>query len=130
MGTPELEHLRNVDRVARRDELDALLAAWCRGYTTEQVAHKFNEIGLAVTRVNTFAEAAAHPHVIARDMLQPTRLSDGNEVPLTGPAAKFSRTPTKIREAAPSLGQHNATIFGELGYDAAELERLRSAGVI
>ena len=130
MGRPELEHLRNVDRVERREELDGLLAAWCRSYTADEVADKLNAIGLAVTRVNTFAEAARHPHVAARDMLQPTRLSDGSEVPLTGPAAKFSRTPTAIREAAPSLGQHNAVIYGDLGYDAAELARLRRAGII
>ncbi len=130
MGCTHLDGLRNVERVERRDELDALMANWCRQFTADEAAEKLTTIGLAVTRVNTFAEAARHPHVAARDMLQPTRLSDGREVPLTGPAAKFSRTPTTIREAAPTLGQHNADIYGELGYDAAELARLREAGVI
>jgi formyl-CoA transferase len=127
---PELAHLRNVERVERREEVDALLASWCRSCTVDQAAEQLNAIGLAVTRVNTFADAASHPHVAARDMLQATRLSDGSEVPLTGPAAKFSVTPTAIREAAPSLGQHNAVIYGELGYDASELERLRCDGII
>ena len=127
---PELAHLRNVERVERREEVDGLVAAWCRRYTVEEAAAQLNGIGLAVTRVNTFAEAAVHPHVAARDMLQATRLSDGSEVPLTGPAAKFSLTPTAIRDAAPTLGQHNAVIYGELGYDAAALERLRRDGIL
>ena len=130
MGCTHLDGLRNLERVARRDELDALMAAWCRPLRTDEVVEKLTAIGLAVTRVNTFAEASRHPHVAARDMLQPTLLSDGSEVPLTGPAAKFSRTPTAIREAAASLGQHNESIYGELGYDAAALLRLREAGVI
>ena len=130
MGCAELAGLRNVERVERRGELDALMAAWCRPLRADEVVEKLTAIGLAVTRVNTFAEASRHPHVAARDMLQPTLLSDGSEVPLTGPAAKFSRTPTAIREAAPTLGQHNAGIYAELGYDAAALARLREAGVI
>ena len=130
MGCAALAGLRNVERVERRGELDALMAAWCRPLRADEVVEKLTAIGLAVTRVNTFAEASRHPHVAARDMLQPTLLSDGSEVPLTGPAAKFSRTPTAIREAAPTLGQHNAGIYAELGYDAAALARLREAGVI
>lgn len=130
MGCAELAGLRNVERVERRGELDALMAAWCRPLRADEVVEKLTVIGLAVTRVNTFAEASRHPHVAARDMLQRTLLSDGSEVPLTGPAAKFSRTPTAIREAAPTLGQHNAGIYAELGYDAAALARLREAGVI
>ena len=130
MGCAELAGLRNVERVERRGELDALMAAWCRPLRADEVVEKLTVVGLAVTRVNTIADASRHPHVAARDMLQRTLLSDGSEVPLTGPAAKFSRTPTAIREAAPTLGQHNAGIYAELGYDAAALARLREAGVI
>lgn len=90
----------------------------------------FNAIGLAVTRVNTYAEAAVEPYVAARDMLQATRLRDGRTVPLTGPAAKFSRTPLAVRESAPSLGEHNERIYGALGYGPADLARLRADGVI
>lgn len=126
----DLAALRNVDRIERRDEMDGLVAAWCRRYTADEVVEKLADVGVTATRVNTFAEASRHPHVAARDMLQVTRLSDGSEVPLTGPAAKFSRTPTAIREAAPTLGQDNARIYGELGLNADDLARLKAAGVI
>ena len=90
----------------------------------------WNAAGLAVTRVNSFAEAAREPHLAAREMLQDVTLTDGKTVPIVGPAAKFSRTPVRIRHAAPALGQDNAEILGALGVDAAGLEALKRDGVI
>jgi len=130
LGRADLGGLDAAGRLARRDELDSLVADWCRRHSTAQVVDEFNALGLAITRVNTYAESAVSDHVRVRDMLQPTRLSDGREVPLTGPAIKFSRTPTRVHDAAATLGQHNAEIYGTLGLDAAALERLKQDGVI
>ena len=112
---PDLASLVNAERIARRDELDGLVAAWCAAHSVAEVTALWTEAGITVTRVQSYADASAHPHVAARDMLQPTTLVDGSTVPLTGPAAKFSRTPTRVHEPAASLGQHNAEIYGELG---------------
>ena len=102
-----------------------------RGQTGPSVAKcRWNAAGLAVTRVNSFAEAAREPQLLERDMLQNTTLSDGKTVPLVGPAAKFSRTPTRIRHAAPALGQDNVEILGGLGVDAQTLAQLRADGAI
>ncbi len=130
LGREDLASLRNAERIERRDEVDALMAAWCSRHPADEVVDQLAAAGVTATRVNTYAEASRHPHVAARDMLQTVRLSDGSDVPLTGPAAKFSRTPTAIREAAPTLGQDNARIYGELGLNAEDLARLRAAGVI
>jgi formyl-CoA transferase len=127
---PELAGLTNVDRLERRAEVDRAVADWCKPRRTAEVVDAFNGIGLAVTRVNTYAEAAQTDHVRERDMLQNIRLSDGSEVPLTGPAAKFSRTPTRIHHAARPLGQDNQEILGALGYSAADLERLKKDRVV
>ncbi len=130
IGRPELGDAKGLERIERREELDALVAGCCATRSTAEVAGTWNEAGLAVTRVNTFVEAAAEPHVAARDMLQATTLSDGSEIPLTGPAAKFSRTPTRVRSAAPPLGADNEEILGRIGIDATELARLRDAGIV
>ena len=61
-------------------------------------------------------------------MLQPSVQPDGTEIPLTGPAAKFSRTPTRVRSAAPALGAHHDEVLAELGLDAQERAALRAAG--
>ena len=64
-----------------------------------------------VAKVNSFAEAAREPHVQSRDMVQLVTLSDGSVQPLTGPAAKFSRTPTTIRRPAPRPGEHTTEVL-------------------
>ena len=84
--------------------------------------------------MRSYAEAARDPHVLEREMLQVTAhpASDAPEqtVPVTGPAAKLSRTRTRVRHAAPALGADNEQILAELGYDEAALRELREAKVI
>lgn len=41
----------------------------------------------------------------------------------------FDRTPATIAAMAPFLGEHNAAILGELGFSAADIERLSQANV-
>ena len=130
IGRDDLSDLTNADRIEQRAEVDSAVADWCKPRSTSEVVETFNDIGLAVTRVNTYAEASQTEHVRERDMLQSVQLDDGSEVPLTGPAAKFSRTPTKVHHAAPSVGQDNAQILGALGYSDADLDRLKNAGVV
>ena len=126
----QLQGLSGAQRLEQRDSLDALLADYCLIRKVDDIVNRFAELGLPATRVNTPAEIAQEPHIHARDMLISTQLSDGSTVPLVGPAAKFSRTPTTIRHPAPSLGQHNGLILTDLGYSDAEQAKLRDKGVI
>lgn len=124
MGHEDIAHLALPARLARRDELNAIVGAWCATRTVDVVVEAAAQVGLAATRVNTFKDVAAEAHIAARDMLQTTVLTDGTEVPLTGPSVKFSRTPTRIRNAAPAVGQDNEEVLGRLGISSAEIKRL------
>jgi crotonobetainyl-CoA:carnitine CoA-transferase CaiB-like acyl-CoA transferase len=117
-------------RLARRDECNALVTQWCVERTVAEVIATMLRFGIPVTKVNTFAEVVNEPQVRERDMLIPTRLCDGTEVPLTGPPAKFSRTPTTIRSGAEALGASTDEFLGRLGYDRAALDQLRKKGAI
>ncbi|MFT4989230.1 MAG: formyl-CoA transferase, partial [Acidimicrobiales bacterium] len=74
-------------------------------------------------------EVVKDPHVIERDMLQPTTQYDGHTFDIVGPPVKFSRTPTRIRTAAASLGQHNDEVLEELGIDEHTRVQLRDSGI-
>ena len=46
------------------------------------------------------------------------------------PPMWLSAQPPRPASPAPALGQHTVTLLAELGYDAAEVERLREQGVV
>ncbi|MFQ5513180.1 MAG: CaiB/BaiF CoA transferase family protein [Myxococcota bacterium] len=117
-------------RVGRRDEANALLADWLAPLTASDAAERLTGEGLPAAVVRSYAEAAADPHVRARDMLQPIEQENGHVVPITGPAAKLSRTPTCVRTAAPALGAHTDEILEELGLSGEQIAELRADGIV
>jgi formyl-CoA transferase len=131
IGRPELadheDYATAQARIARRASVNELLGSWVRGQTRQQVVDRFAEVGIPAAAVRSYAEAARDPHVAERDMLQ--RVSEASP-PITGPAAKLSRTPTRIRTAAPSLGEHDDEILRELGYDDERIRALLEARIV
>ena len=133
IGRPELAddtaYATTLPRLARRESVDALLRDWLAERTMAEAEAALLGAGLPFGRVRSYAEAARNPHVRERDMLQDTPV-EGGTVPLTGPAAKFSRTPTRIRTGPPTLGEHTDAILDELGVAEEERAQLRTDGVI
>jgi len=120
----------NAERVANRELCNQIVAGWCRNRTRDELVALTREVGIVCAPVRTYPDAAADPHLHERDMLIPTVLSDGTTAPITGPAAKFSRTPTTVRRAAPDVGAHTDEVFRSIGVDDERLSRLRADGVI
>lgn len=118
MGRPELglaDGFRsNEQRLGNREAINAIVAGWCRGQTVSDALAALAERGIIASPVRTMADAVADPHVAARAMLQETVLSNGTVAPLVGPAAKFSRTPTRIRGGAPAPGADTADVLAEM----------------
>lgn len=74
------------------------------------------EVGFAW--VNDLREAFDDPQVRSRGM----RLLDDQGLEHIGPPVKFLEEPAAPRLRLPSLGEHNAEILRELGYDDAAIE--------
>jgi len=134
LGRPELaddpRYATNLARIERRAEVDALLADWIAPRSVAAAVEDLLAAGLAAAPVRSYAEAAADPHVRARDMLQWVPQQDGASAPITGPAAKLSRTPIRVRSGARALGADNEAILSELGLSDAEIAALRESGVV
>jgi formyl-CoA transferase len=117
-------------RLERRAEVDRLLSDWAAQRSVDEAARALAGAGVPAAPVRSYAEAARDPLVAARDMLQPVDQAGGGSAPITGPPAKLSRTPLRVRSGAPALGADTDEILAELGVGAAERRRLREAGVI
>ena len=134
IGRPELadhpDYATNLKRVGRRAELNGMVQEWVATKTVAEVVGMLVKARLPASAVRRYAESARDPHVLERDMLQPIELENGQRAPVVGPAQKFSRTPVRVRTAAPALGAHTDALLEELGIGAAERAGLRERGVI
>jgi formyl-CoA transferase len=130
LGRPELAeapgYATTAQRIENRAAVNALVSAWASQRDVATALAELIAADVPAAKVQSFAEAAREPAVLARDMLQTPEAG----IPITGPAAKLSRTPLRVRSAAPSLGQHNDEILDELGVSAEERRRLRELRVL
>ena len=126
-GAPGFQTIR--ERTANRVAVNDVVARWFATQTVAAALALVGDAGLTISKINTYAEAVAHPHVTARDMLTDVTLQDGSVAPLVSPPVKFSRTPTTIRLAPAALGAHTEQLLEELGYDLERRAQLSADGV-
>ena len=80
--------------------------------------------------INTYPEALADPHTLARGMVVDLVHPGAGPVKALGIPVKLSDTPGAVDRPAPILGEHTAEVLGELGYSATEQAELRVNGVV
>jgi crotonobetainyl-CoA:carnitine CoA-transferase CaiB-like acyl-CoA transferase len=77
----------------------------------------------------TISEIVHHPQLAHRDVLQKVQ-SDEGELTLVGSGFKLAHGGGSIDRPPPKIGEHNAEILAEAGYDAGEVAALKDEGVI
>jgi crotonobetainyl-CoA:carnitine CoA-transferase CaiB-like acyl-CoA transferase len=110
--------------------VDALVSAWTRDLTKEQLAERFRAAGVPSAPVRELGEVVHDPHLRQRGMLQ--EIDHPDMGPLVVPHSPI-RVGDFYAEIVPSprLGQHNDEIYGEwLGLDEDTLAGLKKDGVI
>jgi len=118
-------------RAAHGDEINAVVAAWCRARTAREIQDVLERHEVPFGIAYSVADIFADPHVAAREDI--TTVDDPviGPVRMQGVYPRFSRTPGAIRSGAPRLGADNARVYGELlGLSADELGALARDGVI
>src|SRR5262249_14373425 len=115
---------RNRDRVEHRQVLDQLIADTLRTDTSAAWTAKLRASGVPCGRINSVKQALDDPHTEARAMIETVEHPTVGALKLIGTPFKFSDTPTSVRRAPPTLGQHNDEILRELGMDAAAIAEL------
>lgn len=96
-----------------------------RGKTREQWCQIMAGRDACFAPVLDLSEAPQHPHLAARRGFEEV---DGVLQP--GPAPRFSRTPSAIRQPPPKPGSNTHEALSAWGFNANELQALQKAGVI
>ena len=105
--------------------------AWCALRTTGQAIEELEKAGLPAGPVYTPQQALDDPQVQAMAFLKPVHYPGLPRDALVAdlPVA-LSRTPGGIRQRPPRLGEHTDEILASLGYEAADIARLRANGIV
>lgn len=120
----------NAGRDARRDEIYALIDAWCASHDEAEVLAVLAQAEVPSSRVYSVLDMFADPQFIARQMFETARLPDGRPFRMPGIVPKLSATPGGNAWVGPELGAHTAEVLAALGYDAARIAALRADGAI
>jgi len=118
-------------RLAKRDELNGLIAAWTRSFDRDAlVAHAIAH-DVPVAEVYDVADIFADEHFRARRTF--VEYKDSRVGTVVGPNVfpKLSVTPGAVHSLGPDLGQHNREIYTDLlGIPPQRLDELVAQGVI
>ena len=136
MGRPELatdeRYSSHVARARNLRELDDIIGEWTRTMTVDQLEALMIEYSVPAGRIFRAPEMLADPHFAAREALVEVETERWGTFKMQNAFPKLSGTPSAIRSPAPTaIGQHTDEVYAKLlGMDPAELERLRTGGVI
>jgi crotonobetainyl-CoA:carnitine CoA-transferase CaiB-like acyl-CoA transferase len=129
---PEMIKQSNEERDADRDREAAVLTEIMLTRAAAEWEDYLQSRHVPAARVRRMEEAVADPHAATRGVIHRHQSAPGIAgafgVPLA--AFLFAHDGPRIDAPPPTLGQHNDEILGELGYNGAEINELRTAGVI
>ncbi|HYE94444.1 MAG TPA: CoA transferase [Terriglobales bacterium] len=86
--------------------------------------------GVPCGPINTYPEALADPHALAREMVVDLVHPGAGPIKALGIPVKLSETPGAVDRPAPLVGEHTAELLRTLGYSDDEQRTLRDAGVV
>ena len=89
-----------------------------------------NEAGIPCGPIYTVDQTFADPQVQGLNMSPEVEHPEMGPIKIVGQAVKLTRTPQKMRNSTPEVGEHTEEILREMGYDADAISQLRDAGIV
>ncbi len=128
----------DLSQIGKDDEVTAIFSAGREALNliaSKVSAYDFftgaQRAGLAVGVIYSPEAAYEDPHFRARGFqVEVAHPELGRSVRYPGAPYRLESSPWRISRRAPTLGEHNDEVWGELGVDASELARLKDARVV
>lgn len=119
-------------RTADREGIDALVNAWAKDKTVDEITALFAAEGIPGGPVMDITKLVNDPQVAGERNMFPMQTQEGlGTMPVTNTPIRFSRSVVRAPEPAPMLGQDNEEILSDmLGMSAEEIAALKADGVI
>ena len=121
-------YAKNAQRVARRGELDPVIAAWAAERTTAEIETKLDEAGIGHGKLNGVQDLIDHPQLSERGRWtrvgSPVGDLDVVLPPPVSPNWTFELGPV------PGLGEHTDAVLAWLGLDNERIGQLHRDGVV
>ena len=105
------------------------LRQWTAEHTREWLYREGQAHGVPIAPYLTPSEVFSSPQQRERDYFEEVPHPEAGSYDYAGLPFRMGETPTTLSRA-PTLGEHNAEVFGELGYSPEELTALARAEVI
>ena len=119
----------NAARMQNRAALEAAMEAVLETNTTEHWVGVLEAAGVPCGPVYDYGQMFGDPQVNHREMVQYASDAQLGDVPHIRTPVRIGES-IKVRAVAPKLGEHNAEIYGRLGYSASDLAALKAKSVI
>ena len=136
MGRPELatdpDWATDAARLQRREQVVAFLEDWLATFPDVAGAlARLEAHGVPCAPVLSIAETLTHPHLVARGTVRTVRDPYAGEFQIPGMPIKTSEYPANADWQAPTLGQHNRALLGDLlGRNREQIDALYAAGIL
>lgn len=112
-------------------DLDAMISAWTKERTAEEVLEAMADAGVPSGKIFTAEDMMSDPHYEARGNIVEMDDPEIGNIPMQNVVPKLSETPGEVRSTGPALGEHNEEVYGELlGLGKEEISELMNRGVI
>ena len=121
----------NAARVEHYDDLKPLLDERLRTKSRREWIAALLAAGVPCGAVRNAGEVLNDPQLEHRGMIAGVDHATEGRIHVLGSPLTLSETPSSVRDAPPTLGQHTESVLTrDLGLSKQELEELRAAGVI
>ena len=117
-------------RTKNRIKLTNIITIALSKNTNDEWIKKLNNVSIPCGPINNIKEVFNDPQIIHSKIAQTVVHPKLGKIKLVGQAMQLSRTPSKLKSAAPDKGEHTNIILEELGYDKKSIEKFKLEKII